>query len=459
MNLQALILAAGAGTRMKSKLPKVLHKVCGQSMLHHVIDVALEAGIKERAVIVGHGAEEVKSSLDKDIKTVLQDQQLGTGHAVNMAYDILLDQGTILVLYGDAPLVREETIRDLISYHKKGNYSATVLTADLEEPRGYGRIIRDKENKLVKIVEERDARPDERKIREINSGLYCFDAIALRESLPKITNENDQKEYYLTDALTIIADMGKAIGLYKTNDYEDIMAVNSRQQLAQVEEIMRNRIAKKHMDQGVTIINPSHTYIEKNVEIGMDTILYPGVILRGKTRIGEDCTIGSNSRIENSIIGNKVNIHNSTILDSEVGNSTDIGPYAFIRPYSSIGNHVKIGDFVEVKNSVIGDHTKASHLAYIGDAEIGQDVNIGCGVVFVNYDGRKKHKSLVKDQAFIGSNSNIIAPIVIEESAYVACGSTITRNVAAGALAVGRSRQENKEGWAKRKGLLNKREE
>ncbi|SET22802.1 UDP-N-acetylglucosamine pyrophosphorylase /glucosamine-1-phosphate N-acetyltransferase [Natronincola peptidivorans] len=459
MKLQTVILAAGAGTRMKSKLPKVLHRVCGEPMLHHVINVARQSDIQECIVVIGHGADQVKESLDKDVKTVLQNQQLGTGHAVKVAYDILIEEGIILVLYGDAPLITEEALRELMAYHENGSYSATVLTAELEDPHGYGRILRTPDNQFEAIVEEKDATKEEKQIKEINSGLYCFDAKALKEALPRITNNNKQQEYYLTDALTIIKEMKGQVGVYKTKDYEDIMAVNSREQLAQVEEIMRRRIAEKHMRDGVTIINPNHTYIERTVKIARDTILYPGVILKGKTVIGEDCSIGANSIIENSRIGNQVEIQNSTILDSTVEESTKIGPYAYIRPNSHIGKHVKIGDFVEVKNATIGDHSKASHLAYIGDAEIGKEVNIGCGVVFVNYDGKNKHKTIVKDYAFIGSNANLIAPVVVEESGYVASGSTITKTVPKGALAVARGRQETKEGWVQRKGLLKIKEE
>ncbi len=459
MNLQVVILAAGAGSRMKSKLPKVLHKVCGQAMLHHVLDGAKSAGIKDCITIIGHGAEEVRASLDSNIKTVVQENQLGTGHAVKMAYDMLIGEGTILVLNGDGPLIREETLRQLIDFHHGGGYKATVLTADLEDPYGYGRIVRKNQNQLYKIVEEGDASQEEKEIREINSGLYCFDAKSLRESLFKITNKNVQGEYYITDSLGIIMDMGGQVGLYKTKDQEDIMAVNTRQQLAQVEAIMQRRINQTHMDQGVTIIRPDQTYIEKGVEIGQDVIIYPGSILKGKTRIGPACTIGANTTIENSTIGARVNIQNSTIIDSHLGHDCNIGPYAYLRPNCRIGNHVKLGSFVEVKNSLMGDYSQASHLAYIGDAEIGQDVNIGCGVVFVNYDGKDKHKATIKDYAFIGSNCNIIAPVTVEESAYIASGSTITRDVGAGDLAVGRSRQENKKGWVRRKGLLKTREE
>lgn len=455
MKLKAIILAAGAGTRMKSKLPKVLHKVCGRTMLNHVIDVAKGSMVQECIVVVGHGAEDVKESLTPDVKTVLQKEQLGTGHALMMA-EAHIDDGTILVLCGDGPLITEETLNRTVAYHREGNFKATVLTTDLANPKGLGRIVRNAEGQLEKIVEEKDATEEEKAIIEVNSGIYCFDGEILKEALPKLKNENAQKEYYLTDILSIIRNMGFGVGVYKLEEYEEIMAVNSREQLADVEAIMRRRIAKKHMANGVTIMNPEHVYIEKTVTIGADTILYPGVILTGNTVIGEDCIIGQNSRIEDTIIGDGVEVQSSTIIHSKVGNFTHIGPYAYLRPNSNIGEHVKIGDFVEVKNSNIGDHSKASHLAYIGDADVGQNVNIGCGVVFVNYDGKNKHRTTVEDNSFVGSNSNLIAPVTVKESGYVACGSTITKDVPEGSLAVARARQENKEGWTKRKGLLKK---
>ena len=455
MKLKTIILAAGAGTRMKSKLPKVLHKVCGQTMLDHVIDAAKSSNVEECIAVIGHGAEKVKESLDQDVKTVLQKEQLGTGHAVIMAQDYI-EEGIVLVLCGDGPLITEETLNRIMDYHKQGNFKATVLTTDLPNPKGYGRIIRDIEGQLEKIVEEKDTTEEEKAIMEINSGIYCFDGAILKEALPRLKNDNAQKEYYLTDILSIIRNMGFGVGVYKLEEYEEIMAVNSREQLADVEAIMRRRIAKKHMVNGVTIMNPEHGYIEKTVTIGADTILYPGVILTGSTVIGEDCIIGQNSRIENTVIGNSVEIQSSTLIDSKVGSFTHIGPYAYLRPNSNIGEHVKIGDFVEVKNSNIGDHSKASHLAYIGDADVGQNVNIGCGVVFVNYDGKNKHRTTVEDNSFVGSNSNLIAPVTVKESGYVACGSTITKDVPEGSLAVARARQENKEGWTQRKGLLKK---
>lgn len=455
MKLKAIILAAGAGTRMKSKLPKVLHKVCGQTMLSHVIDAANNAKVDESIVVVGHQAEEVKASLTSDIKTLLQEEQLGTGHAVMMAYNNI-EEGTVLVLCGDGPLITEDTLNAMIDYHRQGDFKATVLTADLPNPKDYGRIVRNIEGGLEKIVEEKDATEAEKSIKEINSGIYCFDGRILKEALPRLENENAQGEYYLTDILPIINNMGFKVGAYKTQDYEEIMAVNSRDQLAEVDAIMRNRIAKKHMAQGVTIINPDHTYIEKTVKIGMDTTIYAGTILTGSTVIGEDCIIGQNSRIENSTLGNGVEVQSSTILDSQVDDGTTIGPYAYLRPNSHIGKNVKIGTFVEVKNSKVDDHSSASHLAYIGDADVGKNVNVGCGVVFVNYDGKNKNRSIIEDNAFIGSNANLVAPVIVKQDGYVACGSTITAEVPEGALAIARGRQENKEGWVYKKGLSQK---
>ena len=456
MKLKAIILAAGEGKRMRSKLPKVLHQVNGQPMLEHVIEAAEGSSVDECIVVVGHGADIVKENIPQHIKTVLQEQQLGTGHAVIMAYDHIDEDGLVLVLYGDGPLITEDTLNDLMKYHMEGKYSATVLTTELENPYGYGRILRDANNELDRIIEEKDTTVEEKLITEVNSGIYCFSSKALKEALPRLQNNNAQKEYYLTDVLSIIKDLGQKAGIFKILDYEEIMAVNSREQLAEVEEIMRRRINNKHMVNGVTIINPNHTYIGKNVIIGQDTIIHPGAILIGKTIIGSDCIIGHNSKIQDSHLGSFISVESSTITQSKIDDYTSVGPYAYLRPGSDIGKHVKIGDFVEVKNSSIGDYSKASHLAYIGDAEIGKHVNIGCGVVFVNYDGKNKNKTIVEDHGFIGSNSNLVAPVIIREHGYVASGSTITKEVPKGTLAVARSKQENKEGWVERKGLLKK---
>ena len=451
MNFKAIILAAGKGTRMKSRHPKVVHKVCGKEMVNHVIDVSKKSGVQDVVVILGHGSETVKESIPSDSLIAMQTEQLGTGHAVKMAKEYINDNDTIVVLCGDTPLVQEDTLRRLFAYHVEKGYVATVLTTKVDNPTGYGRIIRDNHEDLLKIVEQKDASEEEKLVNEINSGIYCFDGKSLREALDLIDNNNAQGEYYLTDTIKIMRDRGQKVGAYNGSTIEELMGVNSRVELSKAEEIMRKRINTSHMVNGVTIIDVNSTYIESDVEIGNDTIVYPGAMLKGNTKIGSNCIIGMNCSISNSTIGDYTEVESSTIIDSTVGENTIVGPYAYLRPNSNIGSHVKIGDFVEVKNATIGDNSKASHLSYIGDAHVGKDVNIGCGVVFVNYDGKNKFKSVVKDGAFIGSNSNLVAPVTVEEKGYIATGSTITDDVPQGALAIARERQVIKEGWVEKK--------
>ena len=425
MNFKAIILAAGKGTRMKSKYPKVVHKVCGKEMVNHVISVSKKSGVNDIVAILGHESDVVKEKLPKDTMIAMQTEQLGTGHAVMMAKEYINDNDTIVVLCGDTPLVKEETLKRLFDYHIEHGYHATVLTTTVDNPTGYGRIIRDENKDLLKIVEQKDANEEEKKAKEINSGIYCFNGKSLRESLDLLDNNNAQGEYYLTDTIKIMRDKGQKVGAFNGSTIEELMGVNSRVELSKAEEIMRRRIN--------------------------DTIVYPGAMLRGNTKIGTNCVIGMNCSITNSQIGNYTEVQSSTIVDSTVGENTTVGPYAYLRPNSNIGNNVKIGDFVEVKNATIEDNSKASHLSYIGDAHVGKDVNIGCGVVFVNYDGKNKFKSTVKDGAFIGSNSNLVAPVTVEEKGYIATGSTITNDVPQGALAVARERQVIKEGWVAKK--------
>ncbi|MBC5998004.1 bifunctional UDP-N-acetylglucosamine diphosphorylase/glucosamine-1-phosphate N-acetyltransferase GlmU [Romboutsia hominis] len=451
MNFKAIILAAGKGTRMKSKYPKVIHKVCGKEMVNHVINVSQKSGVNDIVVILGHESDVVKERLPKNSMIAMQTEQLGTGHAVKMAKEYINDEDTIVVLCGDTPLIKEDTLRRLFAYHLENEYHATVLTTKVENPTGYGRIIRDNNEDLLKIVEQKDANEEEKAVKEINSGIYCFNGKSLRESLDLIDNNNAQGEYYLTDTIYIMRDRGQKVGAYNGSTIEELMGVNSRVELSKAEEIMRKRINESHMVNGVTIIDTNSTYIESDVEIGNDTIIYPGVMLKGNTKIGSNCIIEMNSAIENSTIGDNTEVKNSTVIDSVVGENTTVGPYAYLRPKSNIGNNVKIGDFVEVKNAIIEDNSKASHLSYIGDAHVGKDVNIGCGVVFVNYDGKNKFKSVVKDGAFIGSNSNLVAPVTVEEDGYIATGSTITNDVPKGALAIARERQVVKEGWVEKK--------
>jgi len=447
-NITAVILAAGEGKRMYSKLPKVLHKLCGYAMVEHVINCAKELGCQEPVVVIGHGADQVRKTI-KDVKFVMQEKQLGTGHAVMQAEEYI-NENDILVLYGDTPLVSAAKLKEMYQFHKDGNYGVTVLTADLDNPAGYGRIVRDSSGLIDAIVEDKDADQNVKKINEINSGMYFFKGDELKKALKKLTNNNAQGEYYLTDALQIIKAAGYGIAAFKTEDPAEIMGVNNKLQLSEAAEIMRGRIMKSHMLAGVTIIDAANTYIDKSVKIARDVTIYPGCIIEGNAVIDEDCIIGPNTRIVNSILDKGVQAQNSVILDSKVGEGTSVGPFAYLRPGNVIGKHCKVGDFVEMKNSNFGDHSKASHLTYIGDGDVGSNVNLGCGVVFVNYDGKHKNRAVVEDNCFVGCNVNLVAPVTVKKDSYVAAGTTVTKDVPENSLSIGRARQENKEGWTKK---------
>jgi len=450
----SIILAAGEGTRMKSSLSKVLHKVCGREIVKYVIDSAKNAGITKNVVVLGHSKEQVSLCLN-DIDVNFAEQPIGseypygTGYAVMCAEKFINDDDTVVLLCGDGPLIKDSTIKNFLDYHKNGDYAASILTCIINNPFGLGRIIRNSDNTVSKIVEHKDANIDELQIKEINSGILCFNGKLLKESLLKLDTNNSNNEYYITDAIKVLGTLGYKIGAFLLDDEREIKAVNDRAQLFEVTKIMQDRINEMHMKNGVTMIDPNSTYIDYDVVVGKETIIYPGTILEKATIIGENCIIGPNTRIINSTIKNDVTVENSKVIDSFINDYTSVGPFAYLRPGSKLGKHVKIGDFVEVKNSVIDDGSKASHLSYIGDGEVGKNVNIGCAVVFVNYDGKKKHKTIVKDGAFVGSNSNLIAPVTIEEEAYVACGSTITDDVEKEALAIARARQVNKPGRGK----------
>lgn len=450
----AIILAAGEGKRMKSSLPKVLHKVCGKEMVNHVIDTLKEAEVDDINVIVGKGADEVKNGTSsRKVSYSFQEKQLGTGHAVKCAKDFLEDkQGTVAIFTGDAPLITSNTIKDLISFHEENQCKATILTSIVDNPTGYGRIIREENEEVEKIVEHKDCNEKELKVNEINAGMYCFDIHELLNGLELLSNNNSQGEYYLTDVIEILKNKGFKVGALPV-EFEETMGVNSRVQLSEVENIMKKRTNNKHMENGVTFIDPDNTYIEPGVIIGNDTIIYPGNVIQGNTVIGEGCVLYPNSRIESSIIGNRVTIQNSVILQSSVGENTTVGPFAYIRPESQIGKSVRIGDFVEIKKSTIGDNTKVSHLTYIGDAEVGSKCNFGCGTVVVNYDGVKKYKTIVGNNVFIGCNTNLVAPVEVKNNSYIAAGSTITENVPEYSLAIARAKQVNKEQWVIKKGF------
>lgn len=447
-NRYAVILAAGQGTRMKSDLYKVLHPVCGKPMIQHVVDQVSALGFAEKIVVVGFGAKSVQEQLGEQVSYVLQKEQLGTGHAVMQAEQALKEkEGTTVVLCGDTPLIRAETLEKLIQYHEEQGAKATILTAIATDPTGYGRIIRNEKQLVERIVEHKDATERERQVTEINTGTYCFDNKALFSALKEVGNDNVQGEYYLTDVIEILKKRGESIAAFTTPDFEETLGVNDRVALAHAEKIMRLRINRSWMERGVTLINPEHTYISADATIGKDTVIYPGVFIEGKTVIGERCVIGANSEIKDSTIGDETTIKQSVIHDSDIGKHVTIGPFAHIRPQSAIRDDVRIGNFVEIKKSTLGQGSKAAHLSYIGDAELGEGVNFSCGAITVNYDGKEKHRTTIKDGAFIGCNANLIAPVTIGENALVAAGSTITDDVPKNALSIARQRQTNKENY------------
>ena len=459
-HLMAIVLAAGEGKRMKSAKSKVTHRICGKALVEWVYSSIRKSGINECVIVVGHKAEQVMECMGDRVQYAVQDRQLGTGHAVMQAASYLEDkEGHVFVLCGDTPLISEKTISDTLKLHKDNDNAVTVVTAVLSDAAGYGRVARDKAGRVTKIVEHRDANEEERRINEVNSGMYCFNIKDLLEALKELDNNNSQGEYYLTDTIEILLKKGKKAGAFIVADNNEILGINDRVQLSQASEILRRKILTGHMMEGVTIIDPAGTFIDDGVKIGMDTIIYPGTIIEGGTIIGDECIIGPNSRIVSSKINNRVQVNNSVIISSTVDDETHIGPFAYLRPDSSIGRKVKIGDFVEIKKSVIGDNTKVSHLTYIGDAEVGSNVNMGCGVVVVNYDGKKKYKTVVGDNAFVGCNVNLISPVNVGANSYIAAGSTITDPVPENSLAIARERQIVKEEWVIKKDIHKKEKE
>jgi len=451
LKIMGIVLAAGQGKRMKSKLYKVLHKVCGKPMVGHVVSALESIDAARRVVIVGHGADAVKAYLGDRAEYALQEQQLGTGHAVLQARELLgEEEGITVVICGDTPLVSEETLQSMIRLHQEKGAAATMLTALLDNPHGYGRIVRDERGFVSRVVEEKDCSENERLIKEINTGTYCFDNQKLFAALAEVKNDNAQQEYYITDVIGILAGQGEIVEGFCLQEATESIGVNDRVALAQAEQAMKQRINRRHMLAGVTIIDPASTYIEADVVIGSDTIVYPGTVLRGATVIGEGCTIGPNADIADSKLADNVAVKHSVLQGAIVGPGTSVGPFAYLRPGADLGANVKIGDFVEIKNARLGDDVKVSHLSYIGDAVIGRNVNFGCGAITVNYDGFNKQLTEVGDDAFIGSNVNLIAPVKIGQGAYVVAGSTITHNVEANDMAIARERQVNKPGYAEK---------
>lgn len=451
MQRHAIVLAAGKGTRMKSKKYKVLHDVAGKTMIEHVADNVKQSGIDQLVTIVGHGADSVKETLGDTSLYSFQEEQLGTAHAVKMASEHLSEsQGTTLVVCGDTPLITTATLKSLVEHHENNQAHATVLSATSENPFGYGRILRDSEGRLVSIVEQKDATDAEQQINEISSGIFAFDNQVLFEKLELVKNDNAQSEYYLPDVLSLILEDHGIVEVFHTNDFEEIMGVNDRVMLSEAEKAFRKRINEQHMKNGVTIIDPATTYIGADVRIGEDTVVEPGVKLSGNSVIGEDTVIGQYTEITNSKIGSNVTIKQSVINEAIVDDYATIGPFAQLRPGADLGKKVKVGNFVEVKKSVVKAGAKLPHLSYIGDAEIGGRTNVGCGSITVNYDGINKFKTVIGDDSFIGCNTNLVAPITLGNRSFIAAGSTITDNVPEDSLALARARQTTKEGYLKK---------
>lgn len=451
MQLMGVILAAGLGKRMKSKLHKVLHPVCGKPMVEHVIAALSEAGVGRKVVVVGHGADMVREALGAQLEYTLQEPQLGTGHAVRCAEgNIGAEEGVTFVVYGDTPLITAESLKGMLELHKSSGAACTLLTAKFDNPAGLGRIIRGQDGTIDRIVEEKDANEAERAVQEINAGAYCFDNRKLFQMLAQVKNDNAQGEYYLTDVIRLLKEAGEIVQGYQTVDPDEAFGVNDRAALAEAERIMRNRINRRHLMNGVTLIDPANTYIETDVIIGSDTVVYPGTVLRGKTVIGSDCVIGPNADIADSTIADGAAVKHSTLDRAVVGERSAVGPFANLRPGTVLAEDVKVGDFVEMKNATIGAASKVSHLAYVGDAEVGKQVNIGCGAITVNYNGFQKFKTIIEDEAFIGSNVNLIAPVRIGKGAFVVAGSTVTEDVGEDDMAIARERQVTKTGYAKR---------
>jgi len=453
-DVHVAILAAGQGTRMKSSLPKVLHAISGRPLIEHVLRTAEAISPATVTVVVGHKAEAVRTRLSgyPRLEFVVQEPQLGTAHALQQAEAALAGRtGTLVLLSGDVPLLTADTLRRLVEAHRGAAAAATVVTATVERPYGYGRIVRT-DGRIARIVEERDASPSERQIHEINSGIYAFDLAPLFEALRSIASQNAQGEYYLTDLIAIYRRRKLPVETLLIENSQEIRGINSRTELADVSRLVRQQKNEELMAAGVTLIDPATTYIDPDVEVGADTVIHPGVILEGQTKIGRACEVQAHVRIADSVLGDNVSVNSfCLIVGAQVASSAAIGPFAHLRAGTVVGEKAKIGNFVELKKTVLGPGSKANHLSYLGDARIGANVNVGAGTITCNFDGEKKMETIIEDGAFIGSDSQLIAPVVVGKGAYVAAGSSITRDVPPGALGIARGQQANVEGWVERK--------
>jgi bifunctional UDP-N-acetylglucosamine pyrophosphorylase/glucosamine-1-phosphate N-acetyltransferase len=446
----AIVMAAGKSTRFKSQRSKLATSVNGKSIIARVIDAVAGLAPQTIYVVVGHRAADIEAALrDRSVKFITQEPQLGTGHCVQVAVEhIRKGPGTVLVLNGDVPLIGPELLRQVLESHHSGRAAATVVSTRLEDPSGYGRIVRNRSGKISRIIEHRDATPAERRVRDINVGLYVFSLQLLKEFIPKLSNQNAQREYYLTDLIGLLIAAKKKVNLFRAADPIEVLGVNDRRELAEVDRILRLRTLQRVMRDGVTIIDPATTTVEEEVTIGQDTVLFPGVRIEGVSSIGERCIIRSHSRISNSILKDDVTVNDLSIInESQVESKASIGPFAHLRLNAVVESNARVGNFVELKKARLGQNSKVSHLTYLGDTVVGQNANIGAGTITCNYDGVNKNKTVIEDECFIGSGVELVAPVVIHRGAYVAAGSVITHDVPSDALAIARGRQENKQDW------------
>ncbi|MCD4669622.1 MAG: bifunctional UDP-N-acetylglucosamine diphosphorylase/glucosamine-1-phosphate N-acetyltransferase GlmU [Actinomycetia bacterium] len=446
-DLSIIILAAGKGKRMKSETPKVLHRICGQPLIYHILKQAASLGPKNVFIIVGHKKEMIREYLDSNfpsVKAIDQNRQSGTAHAVMMARDDFPNMGqNILILSGDSPLITAGTLDSLIRLRSEKDLSVSILTSIAQDPAGYGRMIKDGDGKVLKIVEDADASREEKMITEVNSSIYCFERDHLQENIDNINTQNSQGEHYLTDIVEMLINKGEKAETLIISDHQEARGINDRSQLSEVEDMLRQRINKRHMENGITIRNPSSVYIEDTVQIGSDTIIEPSCFLSGNTIIGKGCSIGPFSQINDTKIGSGTIVNSSVIIGAGIGPENNIGPYSYIRPGTITGEKVKIGAFCEIKKSNIDEGSKVPHLSYVGDTEIGTGVNIGASSVTVNYNGFSKSRTIIEDGAFIGSDTMLVAPVRIGKGAIVAAGSVITGDVPDNALAIERAKQKN----------------
>jgi bifunctional UDP-N-acetylglucosamine pyrophosphorylase/glucosamine-1-phosphate N-acetyltransferase len=450
-----IVLAAGEGKRMRSATPKMLHSMLGRTLVGHVLHAAEAVEASQTLVVVGHGADAVSAhvtDIAPKAQTVLQAEQLGTGHAVRIALDAAPGTtGVVVVVYGDTPLLRGETLQELLETHHTSGVAATVMTAEVADPTGLGRIVRDSDGQLEAIVEQRDASAEQRRITEINAGMYAFDAEALRAAIGRLSRQNDQGEEYLTDVIGLLRADGRAVGVYVVPDPDEALGVNDRAQLAALAAILRDRVNGAWMRSGVTMIDPATTWIDVTVRVGADAMIEPNTQLRGSTEVGPGATVGPDTTLTDVHVGVGASVVRTHGSGSRIGDGATVGPYAYLRPGTVLGETAKIGTFVETKNARIGKSSKVPHLTYVGDATIGVDANIGAGTIFANYDGVNKHHTTIGDAAFVGSDTALVAPVTIGAGAYVAAGSAVAEDVPAGSLGMTRAPQRNIEGWVARR--------